>query len=143
MIVHGIPGSYVLKEGDILSIDCGAIIEGYHGDAAYTMAIGGEQGGGAPHRGHERACGRASSSCAPATASTSGRAVQDVAERAATRGARVRGPRHRTAMHEQPQVPKLARDAWPDAEDRDGLRRQPMVNAGSAETRSWTTTGAW
>src|SRR5271170_8401125 len=40
MIVHGIPGPYVLKEGDILSIDCGAIIEGYHGDAAFTMAIG-------------------------------------------------------------------------------------------------------
>src|SRR4051794_28632945 len=40
MIVHGIPGAYVLKEGDILSIDCGAIIEGYHGDAAITVGIG-------------------------------------------------------------------------------------------------------
>ena len=40
MIVHGIPGSYVLKEGDIISIDAGAIIDGYHGDAAYTAAIG-------------------------------------------------------------------------------------------------------
>src|ERR1700688_1272154 len=40
VIVHGIPGPYVLAEGDILSIDCGAIIEGYHGDAAFTMAIG-------------------------------------------------------------------------------------------------------
>jgi methionyl aminopeptidase len=34
MIVHGIPGSRVLEEGDVISIDCGAIIEGYHGDAA-------------------------------------------------------------------------------------------------------------
>src|SRR5580700_3962119 len=40
MIVHGIPGPYRLEEGDILSIDCGAIIEGYHGDAAFTMAVG-------------------------------------------------------------------------------------------------------
>ncbi|MDQ6614776.1 MAG: type I methionyl aminopeptidase [Actinomycetota bacterium] len=40
VIVHGIPGEYRLKEGDILSIDCGAIVEGYHGDAAFTMAIG-------------------------------------------------------------------------------------------------------
>src|SRR5438270_14050219 len=40
MIVHGIPGDYRLEEGDILSIDCGAIIEGYHGDAAFTMGIG-------------------------------------------------------------------------------------------------------
>src|SRR5687768_1565532 len=40
VIVHGIPGAYVLEEGDILSIDCGAIVEGYHGDAAFTMPIG-------------------------------------------------------------------------------------------------------
>ena len=40
MIVHGIPGPYVLKEGDIISIDCGAIVEGYHGDAAYTAPVG-------------------------------------------------------------------------------------------------------
>jgi methionyl aminopeptidase len=40
MIVHGIPGPYTLQEGDILSIDCGAIIEGWHADAAFTMPIG-------------------------------------------------------------------------------------------------------
>ena len=40
MIVHGIPGSRVLEEGDVISIDCGAIIEGYHGDAAYTAPVG-------------------------------------------------------------------------------------------------------
>src|SRR5437763_5533469 len=40
VIVHGIPGDYRLEEGDIISLDCGAIIEGYHGDAAFTMAIG-------------------------------------------------------------------------------------------------------
>jgi methionyl aminopeptidase len=41
MIVHGIPADdVVLEEGDIISIDCGAIIEGYHGDAAYTAGVG-------------------------------------------------------------------------------------------------------
>jgi methionyl aminopeptidase len=40
VIVHGIPGDYRLEEGDILSLDCGAIIEGYHGDAAVTIPIG-------------------------------------------------------------------------------------------------------
>ena len=39
-VVHGIPGSRVLQDGDILSIDCGAIIDGWHGDAATTVAIG-------------------------------------------------------------------------------------------------------
>jgi methionyl aminopeptidase len=40
VIVHGIPGPYVLHEGDIVSIDCGAIVEGWHGDAAFTMGVG-------------------------------------------------------------------------------------------------------
>lgn len=39
-VVHGMPGSRVLREGDILSIDCGAIVDGWHGDAATTVAIG-------------------------------------------------------------------------------------------------------
>ena len=33
VVIHGIPGVYELQEGDIISIDCGAIIDGYHGDA--------------------------------------------------------------------------------------------------------------
>jgi methionyl aminopeptidase len=40
VIVHGIPTDYRLKEGDILSVDAGAIFEGFHGDAAFTMGIG-------------------------------------------------------------------------------------------------------
>ena len=36
VVVHGIPGEQVLEEGDIISIDCGAIVDGYHGDAAFT-----------------------------------------------------------------------------------------------------------
>jgi len=39
-MIHGIPGARVLQEGDLLSIDCGAIVNGWHGDAAFTVAIG-------------------------------------------------------------------------------------------------------
>ena len=39
-VVHGIPGKRSLKEGDIVGIDCGAIVEGYYGDAARTLAVG-------------------------------------------------------------------------------------------------------
>lgn len=39
-VVHGIPGPRRLIEGDIVSIDCGAIIDGWHGDAAFTMPVG-------------------------------------------------------------------------------------------------------
>ena len=40
VIVHGIPGAITLKEGDIISIDCGAVVDGWHGDAAFTMGVG-------------------------------------------------------------------------------------------------------
>lgn len=39
-VVHGIPGDIELKDGDIVSIDCGTIIDGYYGDSAYTFAVG-------------------------------------------------------------------------------------------------------
>ena len=39
-IVHGIPGPRVINDGDIVSIDCGAIIDGWHGDAAFSIGIG-------------------------------------------------------------------------------------------------------
>jgi methionyl aminopeptidase len=38
--IHGIPGDRVLRDGDLLSIDCGAMIDGWHADAATTVAIG-------------------------------------------------------------------------------------------------------
>lgn len=39
-VVHGIPSSYILKEGDIVSIDCGTKMNGFYGDSAYTFAVG-------------------------------------------------------------------------------------------------------
>lgn len=39
-LVHGIPGSRILKEGDIISIDIGAYYRGYHGDSAWTYPVG-------------------------------------------------------------------------------------------------------
>jgi methionyl aminopeptidase len=39
-VVHGIPSKYVLREGDIISIDCGVILNGWYGDSAYTFPVG-------------------------------------------------------------------------------------------------------
>src|SRR6185295_11433416 len=39
-LVHGIPGSRVLKEGDVISLDIGAQYNGYHGDSAWTYPVG-------------------------------------------------------------------------------------------------------
>lgn len=41
-VVHGIPGSRELCDGDLVSIDCGAIVDGWHGDAAISFVIGNE-----------------------------------------------------------------------------------------------------
>ena len=38
--MHGIPSNYALEEGDIVSIDCGAVKDGYNGDSAYTFCVG-------------------------------------------------------------------------------------------------------
>jgi len=39
-VVHGIPSGYALREGDIISVDCGVILNGWYGDSAYTFAVG-------------------------------------------------------------------------------------------------------
>jgi methionyl aminopeptidase len=139
MIVHGIPSaSVVLEEGDILSVDCGAIVEGYHGDAAYTAPIGevdpeatrlmevteqslwaGIEQLRAGNRLHEV-----------------GRAVQSVAEAAGFSVVREYvGHAIGTAMHEEPQVPNY----WPGTPGptlKTGMvfAVEPMVNAGAPAT---------
>ena len=39
-VVHGFPSNYVLREGDIVSVDCGAVKDGFNGDSTYTFAVG-------------------------------------------------------------------------------------------------------
>lgn len=40
MVVHGFPSNYVLKDGDIISVDCGVFHQGFHSDSAYTYPVG-------------------------------------------------------------------------------------------------------
>jgi methionyl aminopeptidase len=138
MIVHGIPGPYVLEEGDILSIDCGAIIEGYHGDAAFTMGVG-EISAEAKRliEVTERSLWAGIAQLKKGNALNEvGRAVQDVAEAAGFTVVREYvGHAIGTAMHEQPQVPNY----WPGhrgptLKTGNVFAVEPMVNAGTAET---------
>ncbi len=138
MIVHGIPGGYVLEEGDILSIDCGAIIEGYHGDAAFTMGIG------SISKEAQRLIDVTERSLWAGIEQLRdgnrlnevGRAVQKVAEAAGYTVVREYvGHAIGTAMHEQPQVPNY----WPGSPGptlKTGMvfAIEPMVNAGTADT---------
>ena len=138
MIVHGIPGPYVLEEGDILSIDCGAIIEGYHGDAAFTMGIGTiSKEAQKLLEVTERSLWAGIDQLVKGNALHEvGRAVQLVAEGAGFSVVREYvGHAIGTAMHEQPQVPNY----WPGSrgptlKTGNVFAIEPMVNVGSAET---------
>src|SRR5436853_4829489 len=108
VIVHGIPGNLVLKDGDILSVDCGAIIEGYHGDAARTFPIGDVDEDAHQLLKVTRASLDAGIEFVRAGARVSdiGEAVQKVAEGAGFSVVREYvGHGIGTAMHEEPQVP--------------------------------------
>jgi methionyl aminopeptidase len=138
MIVHGIPGDYRLAEGDIISIDCGAIIEGYHGDAAFTMPIGRISGEA------EKLLRVTEESLWAGIAKLEegnrlhdvGLAVQQVAEGAGFSVVREYvGHAIGTAMHEEPQVPNY----WPGTPGpklKTGMvfAVEPMVNVGGPET---------
>jgi methionyl aminopeptidase len=138
MIVHGIPGPYRLEEGDIISIDCGAIIEGYHGDAAFTMGVGRISGEA------EKLLRVTEESLWAGLAKLEegnrlhdvGLAVQQVAEGAGFSVVREYvGHAIGTAMHEDPQVPNY----WPGTPGpklKTGMvfAVEPMVNVGGPET---------
>jgi methionyl aminopeptidase len=138
MIVHGIPGDYVLKEGDVISIDCGAIIEGYHGDAAFTAPVG--EISPAARRlleVTERSLWAGIDKLHDGNRLHDvGRAVQEVAEAAGYSVVRKYvGHAIGTAMHEEPQVPNY----WPGAPGPrvkvgNVFAIEPMVNIGTYDT---------
>jgi methionyl aminopeptidase len=138
MIVHGIPGDYTLAEGDVISVDCGAIVEGYHGDAAYTAPVG-EISDEAQRllEVTERSLYAGIDQLVKGNRLHEvGRAVQLVAEGAGFSVVREYvGHAIGTAMHESPQVPNY----WPGAPGptlKTGMvfAIEPMVNAKGPET---------
>jgi methionyl aminopeptidase len=140
MILHGIPGDQVLEDGDIVSIDCGAIVEGYHGDAAFTMGIG--EISAAAQRLIDVTDRSLSAGIAVMTDGTRlheiGRAVQQVVEAAGYSVLREYvGHGIGTAMHEAPNVPNY----WPGTPGpamKAGMvfAVEPMVCTGSPVTRT-------
>lgn len=147
VIVHGIPSEgVVLEEGDILSIDCGAIIEGWHADAALTVPVGDIDDES------QRLIDVTRTSLEAAIAEVVeghrlgdvGAAVEDVATGAGFTVVREYvGHGIGTAMHEEPQVPNYG-PAGRGLRLKEGLvlAIEPMVNAGGPETEvlddGWT-----
>jgi methionyl aminopeptidase len=139
MIVHGIPGSYRLKEGDIIGIDCGAIIEGWHGDAAFTAGVGQVD----PEAQRLMDVTEASLHAAIAQMvdghrlSDIGHAVQVVAEDAGFSVVRgYEGHAIGTAMHEKPGVPNYGEPGkGPKLKPGMVFAIEPMVNVGTHKTK--------
>jgi methionyl aminopeptidase len=147
VIVHGIPSAdVVLQEGDILSIDCGAIIEGWHADAAVTVPVGDVDDESkrlieVTRQSLEAAIDQVVEGHRLGDV---GAAVEGIAERAGFTVVREYvGHGIGTAMHEDPQVPNYG-PAGRGMKLKEGhvLAIEPMVNAGTAETEvlddGWT-----
>ncbi len=146
VIVHGIPGPRRLEEGDIVSIDCGAIIDGWHGDAAFTAGVGEID----PEDARLIEVTEASLAAGIATMQPGGRlsdigaAVQAVAEAAGFSVVReYTGHGIGMAMHEEPDVPNWGRPGkGRKLAPGQTYAVEPMVCAGRPDTRllddGWT-----
>jgi methionyl aminopeptidase len=154
VVVHGIPDGGVLEEGDIVSIDCGAIVDGYHGDAAFTAGIGSIDAG--PQRLIDVTRAALDAGIAELVAGSRlgdlGAAVQATVEAAGLSVVRdYVGHGIGTAMHEPPDVPNVGRRGrGKRVAAGDVFAVEPMVSAGGDETRvladGWTVVtldGSW
>ena len=155
-VVHGIPGSRVLAEGDLISIDCGAIVDGWHGDAAISVIVGGRDAG----RPEDLALIDATEDSMWA-----GIAALGVGESLYAVGAGVEdsivasgerdghdygiveeyvGHGIGTEMHMDPQVPNYrVRDKGPVVRSGVTVAIEPMVTLGSAETTDQSRAAHW
>jgi methionyl aminopeptidase len=149
-VVHGIPNGTRLVEGDILSIDCGAIVDGYHGDAAVTVPVGQvDPAATLLIETTERSMWAGIAQARPGNRlSDIGHAVEQVAGRQGYGVVREYvGHGIGTEMHEEPQVPNYGRPGRGLKLDAGlVLAIEPMLNEGGAETEvlddGWTVVTA-
>jgi methionyl aminopeptidase len=154
VIVHGIPDDRVIDDGDIVSIDCGAIVEGWHADAAITIPVGSVDDESLRLLDATRASlDAAIVMAAPGNRlGDIGAAVEGVARAAGFAVVREYvGHGIGTAMHEEPEVPNFG-PAGRGLRLKEGmvLAIEPMLNAGRPTTRllddGWTVVtadGSW
>ena len=142
MVVHGIPGSYALNRGDILSVDIGVILDGWVSDAAVTLPIGPVS----PVARKLLATTRAAlfeglEHCRPGN--RLGEVSHAIQSRVEGDGMSVIrslvGHGVGRDMHEDPQIPNFGKaEAGPVLEEGMVLAIEPMVNAGGHEVRMGT-----
>jgi methionyl aminopeptidase len=146
-VVHGIPGARTLHDGDLVSIDCGAIVDGWHGDAAISLIVGGREAGSPADLALMDATQASLWAGISALAVGSslfdvGAAVEDcIVDAARADGATYGivedyvGHGIGTEMHQDPQVPNYrVRDRGPTVKSGVTVAIEPMITCGSAET---------
>lgn len=146
-VVHGIPGARRLADGDLVSIDCGAIVQGWHGDAAISLVVGGREAGTKRDVALMDATEDAMWAGIAALRVGEplyaiGAAVEDAVAAAAERDHATYGIVEDyvghgigTEMHQDPQVPNYrVRDRGPTVRSGVTVAIEPMVTLGSAET---------
>jgi methionyl aminopeptidase len=145
MVVHGIPGPYVLEDGDLISVDVGVTLDGFVADSAYTFAVGEVD--------HE--AGRLLDACQAALAAgieqaRAGNHVQDLSaavqrttEEAGFSVVRsLVGHGIGRSMHEDPQVPNFGEPGHgPLLQPGMTLAIEPMINAGGPDV--WMADDRW
>ncbi|TWE24141.1 methionyl aminopeptidase [Prauserella muralis] len=143
-IVHGIPGPQTLAEGDLLSIDCGAILDGWHGDSAVTIQVGDVPVGDRSLSAATRAAMWAGIEAVEAGAHLTdiSHAIETAAERARQADgfdyglvAEYGGHGIGRQMHMEPFLPNLGKPGkGPVLRPGMALAIEPMLTGGSAET---------
>jgi methionyl aminopeptidase len=146
-VVHGIPGSRTLRTGDLVSVDCGAIVDGWHGDAAISLIVGGREAGSPADLALMDATEASMWAGIAALAVGSplydvGAAVEDCIQDAARAGGVTYGIVEEyvghgigTEMHQDPQVPNYrVRERGPIVRSGVVVAIEPMITSGSAET---------
>jgi methionyl aminopeptidase len=154
-VVHGIPGDRVIADGDVVSIDCGAVVDGWHGDSAVTVAVGEVPDDVAGLlRVTERAMWHGIAAARDGgRVGDVGHAVQSYVADQGDYGIVTGYTGHGigTAMHQPPDVPNVGR-AGKGARLRSGMAIavEPMITLGTAQTRTledeWTVVsldGSW
>ena len=145
MVVHGIPGPYVLRQGDLISVDVGVTLDGFVADSAYTFAVGEVDGDAkrllevcqaALAAGIEQA--RAGNHVQDISA-----AVQRTTEEAGFSVVRsLVGHGIGRSMHEEPQVPNFGEPGrGPLLQPGMTLAIEPMINAGGPDV--WMAEDRW
>ncbi len=140
-VVHGFPGNYEIKDGDIVSVDCGVVLNKFYGDSAYTFPIGNVEAETLKLLKVTKECldlgvGKAVTGM---RIGDIGFAVQDHAEKNGFGVVKeLVGHGVGVKLHEKPEVPNYGkRGSGIKLEDGMVIAIEPMINAGRAGVKFW------